>query len=196
MKKVLLLTLMTGLFCSTIFAQKKHAHKPKAATTTAPATATVDPKNDTLLPYQKNPKFPIFRIQQMDSVTIFNTSNIPEGKPVLLFYFGAECDHCTKLLERLLPSFDSLSDIRIYMATFSPLTPIKTFYEKYNLSKYKNLEIGRDYEFAIGPIYGAKSVPCLALYDKHKRFVKKWEGQEPIRTLTVKEIYEAAHPAK
>ncbi len=187
MKKIILLTILSGLFAGSMaFAQKKKhvKHAPAPKVTEASASA-----KDTLLPYLKNPKFPVFRLLMMDSTTMFNTNTLAEGRPIMLFYFGAECDHCFKAIEKLLPGMDSLSDVQIVMATFSNPTPIRAFYERFHLSKYKNITIGRDNDFFLGPFYGARSVPCVAMYDKHKKFLKKWEDAASIHALTATELY-------
>jgi len=192
MKKIILFVTLLGLFAIvSVQAQKKHSSKSKSKTTAAASTNSTN-ASDTLLPYQKNLKFPVFRMLLMDSSTVYNTSTIPEGKPVLLFYFGAECDHCFRLLEKLLPGFDSLSDVRIIMATFSNPTPIRKFNERFNLSKYTNIQLGKDNDFFLGPFYGAKSVPCLVMYDRHKKFLRKWEDVAQLKGLTVTELYETA----
>jgi hypothetical protein len=190
MKKIVLFAILSGLFvCSIAFAQKKKTTNatPKATDTTTAST------KDTLLPYQKNPKFPSFKMLLMDSTTMFNTSTLAEGKPILLFYFGAECDHCFRMVEKLLPGMDSLSNVQIVMATFSNPTPIRAFYERFHLSKYKNITLGKDNDFFLGPFYGARSVPCLVMYDKHKKLVRKWEDAASIHDLTATELYNAAN---
>lgn len=136
--------------------------------------------------YQKNPKLPAFRVLELDSSTIFNTYNIPSGKPVAIIYFGPECEHCQRFTESMLKSIDSLKDFRIYMFTFAPLSQLKTFYEKYHLADYKNIMMGKDYEFFFPSFFGARFVPYIAIYDKHKMFSKKFEG-----TATVTQIYDA-----
>ncbi len=188
MKKILLFTMLTGFIAGTMaYAQKKHSSKD------AQPAKEMTSSTDTLLPYQKNPKFPVFRLLLKDSSTVFNTSTLADGKPIMLFYFGAECDHCFRAIEKLLPGMDSLSHVQIVMATFSNPTPIRAFYDRFHLSNYKNITIGKDNDFFLGPFYGAKSVPCVVMYDKHKKLVKKWESADEIHGLTVTELYEAAN---
>jgi len=189
MKKIVLFALLSGLFvCSIAFAQKKKTTKTQVPAADSSSTAA----KDTLLPYQKNPKFPSFKMLLMDSTTTFNTSTLADGRPIMLFYFGAECDHCFRALEKLLPGFDSLSNVQIVMATFSNPTPIRAFYERFHLDKYKNITIGKDNDFFLGPFYGARAVPCVVMYDKHKKLVRKWEDATSIHELTTTELYKAS----
>lgn len=135
-----------------------------------------DKKADTL-PYLKYPKLPAFNLLLQDSATIFNTYNIPEGKPVLLYFFSPDCEHCELVLKSLLGKMDSLKAVQLYVFTPMSLSMLKPFAEKLHLKDYKNIKVvGKDYEFFFPMFYGAKYVPYLVVYDRKKQFVKMWEG--------------------
>lgn len=178
MKKILLLTaLIFGLLqTATVNAQDaKEPVKPEG-------------KKDTLLPYQKYPNLPAFKILEMDSTTVFNTYDIPTGKPVVLMFFGPDCDHCKHLTEELLKGWDSLKNIQFYLMSFGKPSAVKGFYDKFHLEKHSNVKVvGQDVDFFFPSYFGARFVPYLAVYDKNKKFVKKFEG-----AATVKELYEAS----
>jgi len=178
MKKILLLAaLLLGMLQNNIVsAQNTTAEKP------------AEPKKDTLLPYQKNPGLPAFKILEMDSTTTFNTYDIKPGKPTLLMFFGPDCGHCKHQMEKMIAGMDSLKQLQIYMVSFANPTPIKNFYEEFHLDKYPNVKVvGKDAEFFFGSFFGARAVPFMAVYDKHKKFVKKFES-----SATVQQLYEAS----
>ncbi len=179
MKRSFLLVLLFVVSIAHAFAQGK---KEEVKKDTAAA--------DTLRPYQKYPKLPAFNIREMDSVTIFNTFNIPAGKKTMLVFFSLDCKHCQRQMKALTKGMDSLSDIQFYMMTpMHSMTDLREFYKKYHLGDYKNIVlVGRDYEFFYSTFYGTKVVPDLALYDEHKKIIKLFEGE-----ATVTDIYEAAH---
>jgi thiol-disulfide isomerase/thioredoxin len=176
-KKLLFTALIFGLLQMTmVSAQTKTTDKNTEA------------KHDSLMPYQKYPKLPAFKILEMDSVTTFNTYDIPTGKPVLLMFFGPDCDHCKHLTEELIKGMDSLKNLQFYMLSFGNPSAIKGFYDKFHLENYPNIKVvGKDADFFFTSFYGARFVPYLAVYDKHKKFVKKFEGG-----ATIKELYEAS----
>jgi len=126
----------------------------------------------------------------MDSVTIFNTYNIPEGKPIALFFFDPECSHCQAVTKELLKEMDKIKDIQFYMITpVHSMSALRKFYDDYHLADYKNIKLaGRDYEFFFGSFYGIKYVPDLALYDAHKNLIKLFEG-----AISAKELYSYTH---
>ena len=178
MKKLFFLLLLTACCAGAANAQD------------AKAKGKNDPAKDTMQPYRKNPTLPAFNLRLMDSVTIFNTYNIPGGKPIGLFFFDPECSHCQAVIKALLKGMDSIKEIQFYMITpVHSATALRKFYADYHLGDYKNIVLaGRDYEFFFGSFYGVKYVPDLALYDGNKKLVKLYEG-----AITVKELHKAIH---
>ena len=148
------------------------------------------PPEDTLKPYQKYPTLPAFNILEMDSATIFNTYNIPEGKPIALMLFSPDCKHCKRTIKALEAGMDSIQNIQFYLVTASHnIADIKEFYEKHHIADYKNIKlVGRDMEFFYFSYYGAKFVPDIALYDEHKKLVKLIEGE-----TNASEVYKYIH---
>jgi thiol-disulfide isomerase/thioredoxin len=143
--------------------------------------------SDTLKPYQKYPTLPAFNILLMDSTNLFNTYNIPYGRPSILICFSPDCKHCKGFFKRLLPGMDSLKNVDFYIVTaYSLVSEIKKFYDEYHLGDYPNIKVvGRDYEFFYHEFYRVKFVPDLALYNGKKKLVKFFEGE-----ASVAEIYE------
>lgn len=150
---------------------------------------TVSP-TDTLEPYQKYPTLPAFNILMRDSTTIFNTYNIPDGKPTAILFFDPDCKHCKHTIHMLLKGMDSVKNIQFYMITAThSMTNLRTFYDERHLAEYPNIKtVGRDYEFFFFGHYHAKVVPDIALYDEHKKLVKLIQGE-----FTASAIYDAYH---
>jgi thiol-disulfide isomerase/thioredoxin len=143
------------------------------------------PGADTL-PYRKYPTIPAFRLLLLDSSTILNTYDIREGHPVLFMFFGADCDHCEQLTQSILDHMDSLKHVQICMPTLSPLAATKGFYYKMNLERYKNIMVGRDFEYFFPKFYKSYYVPFLVVYDRKKKFVKAFDG-----SIKIKEVIES-----
>lgn len=180
MKKISFLLLLFIMLGNIVMAQDTSATQ---------SSANSEPPEDSL-PYKKYPTLPAFKILEMDSTTIFNTYNIPKGKPTVLMLFSPDCDHCQHLTEKLTKGMDSLKDIQFYMVTpVSSMTELREFYNKNHLADYKNIAVvGRDYQFFFFSFYGARFVPYLAIYDKHKKLIKAMDSN-----LSVKELYELTH---
>jgi hypothetical protein len=71
---------------------------------------------------------------------------------------------------------DSLKGVQIYMFTPMSLSMLKPFAAQMKLKDYKNITVGKDYEYFFPAFYGANYVPYLVIYDRKKKFVKMWEG--------------------
>lgn len=143
-------------------------------------------QTDTLKPYQKNQDLPAFNVRLLDSVTIFNTYNIPEGKPVGLVLFDPDCKHCKHTIKNLLQNMDSVSNVQFYLVTpIHDISMVRRFYDEYKLADYKNIQVvGIDYEFFYFGNYVVRNVPDIALYDQHKELIKLIEGE-----FTATDIY-------
>lgn len=137
--------------------------------------------------YKIHPELPAFNMLLLDSTTVFNTYNIPKGQPIVIMTFMPDCDHCQKLTEKLLNGMDTLKHIRFYLVSPMEIKDLKKFYEKFELSKYPNIVIGKDKEYFGPSFYQIKYVPFIALYDKNKLLIDSYE-----QTVEVKVLAEAS----
>ncbi len=146
---------------------------------------------DSIAPYQKYPTVPAFNIRLRDSVTVFNTYNIPAGEPIGIIFFDPDCKHCKHTLKNLFSNMDSVKDVQFYMITpVHDMSKLRGFYEEHHLADFKNIKIvGRDFEFFFFTYYRARSLPDIALYDEHKKLIKIIEGE-----FTASDIYKCVHP--
>jgi thiol-disulfide isomerase/thioredoxin len=140
-------------------------------------------QNTTNYPYLSDTGIPGFNLMEVDSTTIFNTKDIPSGTPVILMYFSPECEHCQHLTEALLKNMDSLKNVQFVMLTSLPFGLMKNFYQYYKIANYKNITMGRDYDFFFSRHFGSQYVPYLAVYDRNKKLMKVYDGGTKVSTL-------------
>lgn len=158
---------------------------------TAQTKPDIDPVTGKVIPpYKKSRDLPEFKIRLLDSVTVFNTRDIPKGKPTLLVLFDPDCKHCQALMPTLLNKMDSLKNIQFYFITMSNYKlPMDKFYAEFKLGSYPNIKrVGRDYQMFFLDYYGVRHFPSFVMYDKKKKFVHYFEGN-----VTVKELYDYSH---
>ena len=129
---------------------------------------------------------PSFNLLLMDSTTLFNTSTIPEGKPIVFFLLNPVCPYCRAETEDMINDMKSLSNIRFYLFSNFSFDMIKQFYDHYQLNKYPNIVVGQDYTAYFGDYYKAPGVPYIAFYRKDKRLNEVLMGK--IEINTIKEI--------
>jgi hypothetical protein len=126
---------------------------------------------------------PSFSLFLADSITHFNTSAIPSGQPIVLFYFGPYCPYSRAQMDDIIAHIKTLNSIRFYILTTSPFSEMKTFYTDYQLQKYPNIVVGVDYTSYFGDYFNAPGVPCLAIYDRQKRLKEILHGKSDISTI-------------
>jgi thiol-disulfide isomerase/thioredoxin len=112
---------------------------------------------------------PSFNLLLTDSTTIFNSSKIPEGKPIILLYFNPDCEHCQKETKDILDHIELFKNIQFYFVTNDQFDRLKLFESYYQLRKYPNIMLGRDYQFQFLKYYKNVVTPYLAIYDKRKQ---------------------------
>jgi thiol-disulfide isomerase/thioredoxin len=135
------------------------------------------------LPYMSDQVLPSFDLLEVDSTTQFHTKDIPSGRPILLMYFSPDCEHCQHETEDIIKNMDSLKRVRIVMLTSLPFDKMKTFYSYYKINNFKNITMGRDYDFFFSRHYGSQYVPYLAIYDSHKKLIKVFDGGTKMSNL-------------
>lgn len=114
-------------------------------------------------------KMPNFSLLLGDSTTYLSTQNIPDGKPVVFFYYQTWCPHCREQLDKFIKNIDRLKDIQIYMLTTSPYSDIKAFSKEYQLEKYPNITMSMDYTRFFSDSFNVKEIPFIAIYNDKKK---------------------------
>ena len=120
---------------------------------------------------------PEFNILLADSVTCIHTKNIPEGTPVVLFYFNPHCPYCRAQIAEITENMDELKGIRFYMITSFPLSDMKRFLSENQASKYQNITIGRDPSNYLNDYFNIGEGHYMAIYGKDKRLTSTFRGK-------------------
>jgi thiol-disulfide isomerase/thioredoxin len=109
---------------------------------------------------------PPFKMYRSDK-TIFNATELPKTKPVVLIYFDPDCDHCQKLMKELFLKIDAFKKAEIIMVTFKSVEEVAAFEKQHNAQKYPNIIVGTEgIGFYLRNYYGLMTMPFTALYDK------------------------------
>jgi thiol-disulfide isomerase/thioredoxin len=134
-------------------------------------------QNDSIQPpYKRFPTPPPFRLLLTDSSTYFTKANLDKKKPLFLYVFSPDCDHCKLTTEDLIKNIDKFKKVQIVMATWLGFGQMKKFYEDFQLSRFENLTVGRDVNFIIPPFYNIRNLPYMAFYDKKGQLISVFEG--------------------
>jgi thioredoxin-related protein len=129
---------------------------------------------------------PALNILLTDTVTKFNTSKLPVGKPTMIFFFGPDCPYCDTLANHFVTHIDSLKDIQMLMLSAAYFHDAKTYEAKYDINKYRdNIILGLDYD-AYFNLFQPSGLPLLVLFDKNKKMKRANLG--PLSIDSIKKI--------
>jgi thiol-disulfide isomerase/thioredoxin len=126
--------------------------------------------------YKNNPELPSFNFLMIDSSTIYNTSQIPKGKPFVLVYFSPDCDACQEETEDLLKSMNVLKNTSFYFLTDDPFSRLLIFNKYYKIYNYSNIILGNDYEHSFQKHFRPGGTPYVVLYNGKKRLRAVYSG--------------------
>ena len=141
-------------------------------------------QSDSLQPaYLRFPTIPPFQLLEVDSFTTFSKADLKKNQPLLIMYFSPDCEHCRHQTEDLLREIRSFKKVQIVMATYQAFDSMKEFYQRFKLSSYNNIHVGRDSKFILPPFYRIANLPYLALYDKKGNLITVFEGNQRINKI-------------
>jgi thiol-disulfide isomerase/thioredoxin len=136
-----------------------------------------------LAPYQRFPTVPPFKLLKIDSSSFFTKNDLKKNKPVLIILFNPDCEYCKHETEEIIKNIDRFKNVQIIMSTNMPLSMMKDFYEKYDLEKFENITVGRDFQYILPSFYKIKFMPYLAMYDKKGNLLTTFQGSMKIEDL-------------
>jgi thiol-disulfide isomerase/thioredoxin len=104
---------------------------------------------------------------QLPGNKVFDISEVPKGKPIILIYFDPDCDHCQKLMGEMFKKINQFKKAEIVFATFKPVSELDSLYKKYSVLKYPNVKMGTENAtYYLRLYYDVTTLPFTALYDK------------------------------
>ena len=115
---------------------------------------------------------------------IFNATDLPKGKPLVLIYFDPDCDHCQKLMTELFKKMNSFKKVEMVLITFKPVTEVVAFEKKYTTSKYANMRVGTEGTlFFLRNYYKLVKMPFTALYDGKGNYIYSYRDETSVDDL-------------
>ena len=134
----------------------------------------------------KAAKLPPFTIKQADG-SLYKAENLPHGKPVLLFYFSPDCDHCVTLMNDFFKKTEAFKKASIVMITYLPVERVVQFNDEHKTKRFSNLVIGTEgFSFFVRNYYHLMEMPFAALHDKNGNMVKSYTRKIPLDELSIR----------
>jgi thiol-disulfide isomerase/thioredoxin len=113
----------------------------------------------------------------------FNTGNIKNGRPTVLFSFEPWCPYCKAQTKSIISHVESLKDIDFIFLTNATDAGLKSFFDRFQLGKYANIKAGIDYSYTFQNYFKTNRVPCMAIYDKEKKLKQVLFGKNYISAI-------------
>lgn len=128
-------------------------------------------------------KMPPFRMMQANG-KVFKAENLPMGKPIIIYYFSPDCDHCQHFTQEMVKKKSALQKASVVMVSYFPVQEVMQFARKYGTDKLSNFYIGTEgNSFFLRNYYQLTQIPFLALYDKMGNLKKTYQRNIDINNL-------------
>jgi thiol-disulfide isomerase/thioredoxin len=125
---------------------------------------------------------PAFSFKTLDG-KIFTNKNLDKTKPKLFVYFNSECEFCQAEAESIHKELDNLKNIQLLFISYEETDKIKAFAQQYELLNVKNIVFLEDKNIEFAPLFGAKGIPFMLLYDKDNKLIQKFRGVTKIEKI-------------
>jgi peroxiredoxin len=128
-------------------------------------------------------RLPDFSFRLADSTTIVNSKDIPEGSPIVIINFEADCSGCQQTTDTLLQHMDTLKGVRFYFLTVENLDKVRLFRDHFHLERYSNIIIGQDNQRMAHSFFKVRGTPLIALYHANKQLAGIYDGKPLMQSL-------------
>ena len=105
-----------------------------------------------------------------------------EGRTILLFYVP-DCDHCQREAEAIRGQLNAFKDYSLYFIAASEPDEMNRFAERYGLKGFANVYFARAEVADVIREMGSMGTPCLFIYSKEKRLIKKFDGETNVNDI-------------
>jgi len=126
---------------------------------------------------------PAFNLLLPDSVTYLNTGDLKKGKPTVLFFFGPDCPFCAEQMDSIKKHMGEMEDVQFVLFTGEGFEGMKRFIQNHDLTKYKNVVVGRDTADYFARTFKATGYPYTAFYGEDKKLRCVFVGRMKIEQL-------------
>lgn len=113
----------------------------------------------------------------------FSKNDLPKNRPVLVFVFSVECDHCAHMTQEILKNIDKFKNTTLLMITPFKLERMKPWYDEYHIGNYKNIIMAVEPTRQVMSYYDLYNFPGIYIYDKKHKLVANYEGTVKLDTL-------------
>lgn len=111
-----------------------------------------------------NAPFPDISLIQADGTSLTKSDLIP-NRPITVFYFDPDCDHCAQQAEWVVEKILDFRGTQMVWITWGELDAMKGFANKYFGGGAKSIRFGKDTNYAFDNWFGYSEVPSIYVYN-------------------------------
>lgn len=109
---------------------------------------------------------------------------LDSSKPVVIFYFHPECEHCRYEASEIGKWPEKFCNVNMIMITSDTLSKeVEAFAIKYHLCEIENITILFDPEYTFERFFGTSIIPSIFIYGSDRKLIKKYNGEIKISAI-------------
>lgn len=126
-----------------------------------------------------------FHMRLAKDSSLFTNKDLDPNIPLIFILFSPTCGHCQHQTRIIEENMDKLKSAQIVMITWLPYAPTKTFYTNLFVYDYPGITVGCDPgNRKLLSTYEVGRYPKIIMYDKNKKFVEAFNGDQSIDVIT------------
>lgn len=127
--------------------------------------------------------FPNLHLLKMDSSTYLSNKDLKENWNTVFINFSPVCEHCQHTIKSILENISKFKETQFILTSFENFESIQKFYFDNGLGSFTTLYIGQEVDYNLTKQLKYSSFPCLILFNKEKKFIKKIDGATNAKLL-------------
>lgn len=127
--------------------------------------------------------FPTFSLLKMDSTSYLTEKDLKDSVSTVFINFSPTCDHCERTIKSILENISKFTETQFVLSSFEDFAAIRKFYFDNGLNSFTTVFIGQETDYSLTKQIKYSSFPCLILFDKNKKYLKKIDQESSAKEL-------------
>jgi thiol-disulfide isomerase/thioredoxin len=127
--------------------------------------------------------FPTFSLLKMDSTSYLTEKDLKDSVNTVFINFSPTCDHCERTIKSILENISKFTETQFVLSSFEDFAAIRKFYFDNGLNSFTTVFIGQETDYSLTKQIKYSSFPCLILFDKNKKYLKKIDQESSAKEL-------------
>ena len=126
---------------------------------------------------------PAFTFTDTDSKTL-SPAELEQGKPIIVFYFDPDCDHCQQQATWVKESMDLFKGVQMIWVSWGDAEMVKKFKSDY-FGEFPDQQIhfANDTEYNIDNWFGYSEVPNIYVYNSSWTLTQKFTKETAAKDI-------------